>query len=50
MQVTHERHSLGHGVEDTAVDSDRGNRVNGMLQVEDRRFQKRDDVPCLSDE
>jgi hypothetical protein len=36
--------------EDTAVDSGCGNRVNGMLQVEYRRFQKRDDVPYLSDE
>ena len=49
MQIAHKIHSLEHGVENTAVDSDRRNRLNEMLQQEYRRFEKRDDVPYLSD-
>lgn len=50
MQIAHKIHSLEHGVENTAVDSDRRKRLNDMLQEEHRRFEKRDDVPYLSDE
>ena len=50
MQIAHKIHSLEHGVENTAVDSDRRNRLNEMLQEEYQRFEKRDDVPYLSDE
>ncbi|WP_153952716.1 hypothetical protein [Halosegnis longus] len=50
MQIAHKIHSLEHGIENTAVDSDRRERLNDMLQEEHRRFEKRDDAPYLSDE
>ncbi|WP_254274511.1 myeloid leukemia factor [Haloarcula marina] len=50
MQVAHKIHSLEHGIETTAVDSDRRKRLNDKLQEEHQRFEMRDDAPYLSDE
>lgn len=50
MQIAHKIHSLYHGVENTAVDSDRRNRLKDKLQEEYRRFEERDDDPYLADE
>ncbi len=50
MQIAHKIHSLEHGVENTAVDSDRRTRLNDKLREEHRRFEKQDDVPYLSEE
>ena len=50
MRIAHRIHSLEHGVENTAVDTDRRKRLHELLQEEYRRFEKQDDVPYLSDE
>ena len=50
MQIAHKIHSLEHGVENTAVDSDRRARLTDKLQKEHRRFENADDIPYLSDE
>ena len=50
MWIAHKIHSLEHGVENTAVESDRRKRLHDKLQDERRRFEAQDDVPYLSDE
>jgi len=50
MGLAHRMHSLEKGIERTADDTDRHERLSERLRDHERKFEDREDLPDLSDE